>query len=132
MAPSDLRILVVDDEPDVREAVANLLETFLEHATVHQASSGGEGLDVVRNEALDLILTDFKMPGMNGAQFLDQALAMRPGTPSIMLTAFDKEALQSLGARGGGHPPPILHKPFEAEDLLDAVDEVLDSAGGAA
>jgi CheY-like chemotaxis protein len=123
VAPPDLHILVVDDEPDVREAVASLLEAFLDHATVRMAASGGEGLDVVRNEAVDLILTDFKMPGMNGAQFLAQALKMRPGTPSIVLTAFDKEALQSLGA--GASRAPILHKPFEAEDLLEAVDEVL-------
>ena len=122
MAPPDLRILVVDDEPDVREAVANLLETFLDHATVVAASSGGEGLDVVRNEAVDLILTDFKMPGMNGAQFLVEARKVQPGVPSIVLTAFDREALQSLGLRTS---PRILHKPFEAQDLLRAVDEVL-------
>jgi two-component system NtrC family response regulator len=125
VAPPDLRILVVDDEPDVREAVASLLEAFLDHVTVFAASSGGEGLAMMRNEAVDLILTDFKMPGMNGAQFLDAALKMKPGTPSIVLTAFDKEALQSLGLSR----PTILHKPFEAQDLLQAVDHVLQAAG---
>jgi CheY-like chemotaxis protein len=124
VAPPDLTILVVDDESDVREAVANLLETFLDHATVLMAASGGEGLAVVRNEAVDLILTDFRMPGMNGAQFLDAARKVRPGTPSIMLTAFDREALQSMGESR----PTILHKPFEAEALLDAVDEILGPA----
>jgi CheY-like chemotaxis protein len=125
VAPPDLHILVVDDEPDVREAVANLLETFLDHATVRTASSGGEGLALLRNEAMDLILTDFKMPGMNGAQFLAEALKVQPGTPSILLTAFDREALQILGTR----TPPIIHKPFEAQDLLQAVDNVLEAAG---
>src|ERR1051325_9000915 len=71
MAPmlENPRILVVDDEAAVREAVASLLETFLDGARVRQAASGQAGLVALNEEAADLIVTDFKMPGMNGAQF---------------------------------------------------------------
>ena len=123
---AELRILVVDDEPDVREAVATLLETFLDHPRVRQASSGDEGLRVLRNEGADLIVTDFKMPGMNGAEFLAQALRMAPGTPHILVTAFDREAVQSLGGSAAG--TRIVHKPFEPSHLLDVVDQVLSGA----
>ena len=121
MAPSDLRILVVDDEADVREAVADLLEAFLDNPQVRLAASGGEGLHVLRNDAVDLIVTDFKMPGMNGAQFLAEASKLRPGTPHILLTAFDREAVESMGARA----TPMVHKPFEPDQFLDAVDRAL-------
>lgn len=120
--PPSLRILVVDDEPDVREAVASLFETFLQDVTVHQASSGGEGLRLLRNEPVDVIVSDFKMPGMDGVQFLTQAEKIRPGLPRVLVTAFDREAGLSLGAQVG---IPIIHKPFEPGQLLSAIDDVL-------
>lgn len=122
MTPPDLRILVVDDEPDVREAMVALLETFLDRVHVRQAASGSEGLRMLRSEGVDLIVTDFKMPGMNGAQFLIEALKLIPGTPHIMVTAFDREAIQQMGT---GSSAPIVHKPFEPTLLLQVVDEVL-------
>ena len=128
VTPADLRILVVDDEADVREAVVSLLETFLDHPDVRQAGSGGEGLDELRRGKVDLIVTDFKMPGMDGAQFLREADKLFPGTPHIMVTAFDLEALQSLGP---GVTARVVHKPFEPQALLDVVDDVLAAAGAA-
>jgi two-component system response regulator FlrC len=123
--PASLRILIVDDEPDVREAVASLFETFLEDVTVHQASSGGEGLRLLRNEQVDVIVSDFKMPGMDGVQFLTQAEKLYPGMPRVLVTAFDREAVLSLGAEAG---IPIVHKPFEPTQLLSALDDVLAAA----
>lgn len=121
VAPPELRILVVDDEPDVREAVASLLEVFLDNPQVRVAASGGEGLSALRGCEVDLIVTDFKMPGMNGGQFLAEADKLCPGTPHILLTAFDREAVQAMGARAD----PIVHKPFEPDQLLQAVDQAL-------
>ena len=127
VAPApELRILVVDDEQDVREAVGALLEAFLDHPRIRLASSGSEALRVLRNEGADLILTDFKMPGMNGAQFLSEARRVAPGTRHILLTAFDREALQSLDPKVG--TPPIVHKPFEPDHLLEVVDDVMGAA----
>jgi CheY-like chemotaxis protein len=126
MPATDLRVLVVDDEADVREAVAALLEAFLDNPKVRQAASGGEGLRLLRSEGADLIVTDFRMPGMNGAQFLDQALQVAPGTPHVVITAFDREAVQSLGRSAA--TTHIVHKPFEPGHLLDVVDEVLAGA----
>lgn len=124
---SAVRILVVDDEPDVREALATLLETFLDGAEVRQAGSGGEGLRLLRDAGADLILTDFRMPGMDGAQFLAAAAKVAPGTPHILVTAYDKEAVENLGAGS----VPIVHKPFEPTDLLAAVDRALGTASAA-
>jgi CheY-like chemotaxis protein len=125
VAPAALRILVVDDEADVREAVADLLHTFLDRPDVRMAASGQEGLDLLRQSGADLILSDFKMPGMNGAEFLDAARHVVPDASAILVTAFDREALQSMAP---GHATRIVHKPFEPSHLLDVVDEVLAGA----
>jgi CheY-like chemotaxis protein len=127
MSPPSLRILVVDDESDVREAVASLLETFLDSPSVRQAASGGEALRLLREEPVDLILSDYRMPGMNGVQFLNEASKLVPGAPQILVTAFDREAGLSLGAARG---VPIVHKPFEPGTLLSTLDEVLAPGGG--
>jgi CheY-like chemotaxis protein len=117
-----LRVLVVDDEADVREAMASLLETFVENVQVTQAASGGEGLRMLRNSEVDVIVSDFRMPGMNGVEFLHEADKLQPGTPQILVTAFDREAGLSLGMQRG---IPIVHKPFEPDQLLSALEGVL-------
>src|SRR5437762_2438151 len=94
--PSSLRVLVVDDEADVREAMASLFETFIDNVQVRQAASGGEGLRALRSGPVDVIVSDFKMPGMNGVEFLLEAGKLSPGTAQILVTAFDREAGLSL------------------------------------
>src|SRR4029077_3125340 len=107
---------------------ASLLETFLDGPQVRQAASGGEGLRMLREQPADLIVSDFKMPGMDGVQFLQAAARLVPGTPRILVTAFDREAVLSLGAQ---QSVPIVHKPFEPGQLLSILDDVLSGASPA-
>ena len=63
-------ILVVDDEPDIREA----LELYLSHMDyeVHAAENGERALDILRLEAPEIVLSDIKMPGMDGVELLQE------------------------------------------------------------
>jgi len=114
---SKLRILVVDDEPSVGEVVRMLLR-FDGH-DVSATHSGKDALAMLERNRYDLVITDFAMPGMNGDQLASTIKAARPAQPVIMIT----------GHAGMLPPRPsvdyIVGKPFQLEDLRDAIASVL-------
>ncbi|MEA3142925.1 MAG: hypothetical protein QOG31_249 [Thermoplasmata archaeon] len=86
-------ILVVDDEPDVLSSFKQLLEQSMPGVKVITTTSGRNGIEILERERVDLVMSDFKMPGMDGIEFLVQARRIRPGLPRIMFTAFADEEL---------------------------------------
>lgn len=115
-------ILVVDDEPDICIALKDLLEVSFE-ARVQVAGSGVEALRILAKGGIDLIITDYKMPGMNGMQFLDKARELAPDVGHILVTAFDRDLVQDLARRGTREA--ILRKPLEPEQVLKRVEHSL-------
>jgi two-component system chemotaxis response regulator CheY len=119
---SEIRTLIVDDSSVMRKIVERTLrQAGLDPMVVHEAGSGTEGLDVLKAEKVDLILSDINMPSMDGLEFLrqirDQNLA--PGVPVVMITTESseehvKQAIQA-GARG------YIRKPFTAEQVKERV-----------
>lgn len=79
-------ILVVDDEPLVRRSLGELLT--LEGYSVTSANNGKEALDLLKNYTADIIITDLKMPEMDGIQLLKQIKALYPDTPVILITSY--------------------------------------------
>src|ERR1041385_7268997 len=111
------RILVVDDEPMVRETLGQMLSD--EGYVVDMAVDGEEALACVKAARPDVILLDLMMPGMNGRQFL-QALRNDPAyehVPVLIMTAVHglEVNLASIGAS------EVVEKPFDADDLLNKV-----------
>jgi CheY-like chemotaxis protein len=111
-----VRVLIVDDEPDIRR-IARLSLARLGGMEVIEASNGDEGLRQARDERPDAILLDVMMPGRDGPSTL-AALRSDPGTaaiPVVFLTAkampAELERLRSLGAVG------VLTKPFDPMTL---------------
>jgi CheY-like chemotaxis protein len=93
--PRQWVILIVDDEQDVRNSLTELLEKSIPGTKVLAAASGRKGLDILERERVDLIMSDQKMPGMDGIEFLVQARRMRPRLPRMMFTAFADKTLAS-------------------------------------
>ncbi len=114
-------LLFVDDE------IANLQKlqrTFMDQYVVHLAQSGGEALDILRSESIDAIVTDQKMPGMTGIEFLEASQKEYPNLVRIVLTGFtDVEDL--IAAINTGKVHKYITKPWEPEDLRVAVHEAL-------
>jgi len=110
-APKDLNVLLVDDDSAVREVTAGLLQDL--GYRVVEAGSGGAALDMLDRQAdIDVLLVDFAMPGMNGAEVAREVHARRPGLPILFVTGYaDTEALAAAGDDG------ILRKPFVERDL---------------
>src|SRR5688572_17586078 len=77
-------ILLVDDETDILESLAGVLHAQLADTKVLTASSGAAALVHIRSQPIGVILTDYRMPGMNGFELIDQARRIDPDVPVIM------------------------------------------------
>ena len=107
-------LLLVDDEAALREVMA---ERLAEHGfRVAQASTGESALEQLNEFAFDILITDLRLPGVDGRQVLDEAFARYPDILAIVITGFGtvREAVEvtRLGAEG------FITKPFQFEELL--------------
>ena len=120
----DQIVLIVDDEPDIRDSLQMLLEAGLENIQVAVAEGGQAALDILQRRPVDLIITDYKMPGMNGLEFLGRAQRIAPKTPRILVTAFpDLEiAIRAINEAGIEN---FFTKPFEPDQVLGVVRSLL-------
>ena len=116
------RILVVDDDPDVRLFLAASLETFGFDVTV--AEDAEHGLTVFESVDPDLIMVDFAMPGMNGAQMAKAVRARRPQIPIIFASGYSETAAIEAAV---GKSAIFLKKPFGVSDLEAVLRSVLES-----
>ena len=119
-------ILLVDDDHGVREVTASMLQE-MGHAVL-EAGSGGHALELLEQQPnIDLMLIDFAMPGMNGAELARQVRAKRPGLPMIFLTGYADTT--ALGDTDEDH---IIRKPFRDSDLVAKIRRVLETQSPAA
>lgn len=123
MASQPATLLIVDDEPQVRK----LLETLLQHEGYQTvcASSGEEALQVVAQQAPDLILLDIMMPGMDGYEVASQLKSddATAGIPIIMLSALSDAGARVSGLESGAEE--FLSKPIERIELSLRVRNLL-------
>jgi CheY-like chemotaxis protein len=113
MAPQS--VLVIDDDPDVRGFVVAALEE--QGYRVRQASNGRDGLASIEQETPDLVVLDFIMPGLSGADVARQILDKRPDQPILFVSGYSEtDAVKRTAPEA-----PLLAKPFRAEALQKAV-----------
>jgi two-component system response regulator AtoC len=109
-----LRILVVEDEPDLRTAVAEGLREA-GHA-VELAADGAEGLAHITSSVFDVVVTDVNLPKLDGVSLLKRARAESPATSVVLVTAFGEVAQAVAALKEGAYD--YLTKPFELDELL--------------
>ena len=125
--PTD--ILVIEDDPIMREALAEWLETA--GYAVRTAADGSAGLAAVGSAAPALVVTDIHMPGLGGAAVIRELRQRHPGVPVIAISGLfdsghgmDADAAIALGAARA------LAKPFKRRELLQTVTDLLGSSAG--
>ena len=130
------RILVIDDETDVRITVREILERA--GFDVDTAGDGREGLDKMRETRADLVVTDVIMPGIDGVGVMNQVRAEFPDTPVIVISGggniapyeYEPSAIKTgayLASAALAGADATLTKPFDRKTLLDTVQRLLDS-----
>jgi len=117
-------VLVVDDDPVSLESLKDILQASLPGVEAVTAASGADALRLLAVRRVDLIITDYRMPGMDGVAFLRAARAQAPDTPRVIITAFPEldAALRAINEAG---VEAFLTKPFAPGTVIDVVRSIL-------
>jgi len=122
--PKPKNILLIDDDPLVLKTVGRLLQSH--GYKIEQAASGEEAIEKAQNSRFDLIISDIRMPGINGIETLKRirdlnANANRPAIPEIIITGYiDTQAQQEAANLGISD---YLYKPFSIDEFMHAVSK---------
>jgi response regulator RpfG family c-di-GMP phosphodiesterase len=116
-------LLFVDDEPNVLKALNRLFRA--DDCNVQVAASGRAGLDILEKQAIDLIISDMRMPQMDGAEFLTEAAERWPDTVRILLTGY-ADINSTIAAVNKGKIYSYCSKPWEDSALKQLVNNALE------
>ncbi|WP_394821931.1 sigma-54-dependent transcriptional regulator [Pendulispora albinea] len=118
------RILIVDDEANARAALSEILHE--EGYATETAADGFKALGKLEEFSPDVILTDLKMPGLDGIAFMDKARAAAPGAVFVVMTAFGTISSAVAAVKKGADN--YLTKPLEFEELSAIVERAMEKA----
>jgi DNA-binding response OmpR family regulator len=112
-----VRVLVTDDHPALRQAVRNALQS--EGFDAEDAADGRRALELLRENEFDVLVTDVRMPGMDGYQLLEQVQREQMRTRTVMFSVFADESSRRHAAGLG--VVAFLQKPFALDELVAAI-----------
>lgn len=116
----DKTVLYVEDDKDIREIVTELLSNLF--ASVRSAVDGVDGLAAYKEAKYDYLITDIKMPKMNGLDMIASILEINPDQKVVITTAHDEsEYLAQFAQMGITH---VLQKPITFDSLLAALQSI--------
>jgi response regulator RpfG family c-di-GMP phosphodiesterase len=118
----DATLLLVDDEPSILSALRRLFRP--EGYRVLVAEGGAQALDLIKDERVDLVISDMRMPGMDGAQFLEKLRETQPDTVRILLTGY-ADISSTIAAINAGQIHRYIAKPWNDHDIVLIVREAL-------
>ena len=121
MTPTKTKILIVDDAGPVVVLCVNVLQAL--GYAVKGANRGEAAVELMKREAFDLMVLDYKMPGMTGFEVFQQARALHPGMAVVLVTGHGTPEIVNEANRMGFNA--ILLKPFTSDELRGTVEKVL-------
>jgi DNA-binding NtrC family response regulator len=121
LTPAKTKILIVDDAGPVVVLCVNVLQAL--GYAVKGANRGEAAVELMRKEPFDLMVLDYKMPGMNGFEVFQQARALHPGMAVVLVTGHGTPEIVNEANRMGFNG--ILLKPFTSDELRGTVEKVL-------
>lgn len=115
-----MNILIIDDERSIRLSLSIALRSIA--TQVFEAESGEEGLDIYRKNNIDLVITDIKLPGIDGVEVLSRLKAMDDDCTVIMITFLSDVKLAVDAMKKGAYD--YFTKPFSVEDIKESIIHV--------
>lgn len=120
----DQRLLFVDDEKSILRALERLF--FDSDYEILTAESGEEGLQILAENPVDVVISDMRMPGMDGYQFLNQVKTLYPSTTRLILSGYADEKIV-LNSLIDGSSQFYLFKPWDGEALKTMITKLFES-----
>ena len=117
------RVLIVDDDQALLQGLPQALRLRMEGVRVDTADSGTAALDRIAALDYDAIVTDLKMPGMDGLDLLAKIRTHRPDTPTLMITGHGEHDLVVHALRGGAYD--FIQKPIDRDDFVGALTRAI-------
>lgn len=109
-------ILIVEDEAGPRAALRMILKPIYE---IHMASDGNNALEVIRNQNIDLVTLDLKMPGLSGIDVLKEIRRIKPDVEVVIITAEGSLANANLAIQSGASD--FISKPFHVTEVITTI-----------
>jgi len=122
-----MKVLIIEDSPEIAEAVALCLQLRWPETEVSVAAEGARGIEMIRNSVFDVVILDINLPDFDGFQVLQEVRTFSD-VPTIILTVRGKEDDQTRGLEIGADD--YIVKPFKPRDLVARVNAVVRRATG--
>lgn len=119
------RILVIDDEPDMLMLLRMMIEENTDHE-VETTNNPSEGIKLFSEKDYDLVITDLKMPGLDGIELFDEFQEIKPDIPMVMITAYGSIETADEAMKKG--IADFITKPFRKDTILFTINRVLELA----
>jgi CheY-like chemotaxis protein len=116
-------VLIVDDDQAFLRLIEKDLEGFSDSFTVLAAESGTAALEILKNTYVSFVISDLRMPGMDGFEFLTNVFKTYPDIPVYIMTAYDKPKTKDVVIKSGASG--YLKKPFTAIELFGEITKTL-------
>jgi two-component system, OmpR family, phosphate regulon sensor histidine kinase PhoR len=117
------RILLVDDDPALLEALPEALRLRLDGIQIDTSETASDALEHLRETDYDAIVSDIKMPGMDGLALLAEAAEIRPGTPVLLITGHGEHDLAVQALRGGAYD--FVQKPIDRDYFVASLERAV-------
>ena len=117
------QILLIDDDPVFLEAVTEAMKRTHRDITITTAGTAEHGLRLLGRQRFDVIISDFRMPGLNGIDLLQECAVACPDTPVLVLTGYGSTALEQDALNHGAYA--VLQKPVDSDVLYSAVTRAI-------
>jgi DNA-binding NarL/FixJ family response regulator len=118
-----VRIVLADDNETIRQLIKALLESRSDWRVVGEASNGRDAIEKTRALNPDVVILDFRMPGLNGIDATRAIVKESPGMAVVLLTVHDSKTLTRLALRAGARC--CLGKSKVAQHLVEAVESAI-------
>jgi two-component system sensor histidine kinase/response regulator len=125
----DVRILIVDDDPALLEALPEAVRLHIQGIEVDTCDSAAAAVERIEASDYDAIVTDIKMPGMDGLALLSVIRRKRPATPTLLITGHGEDDLGLRALEGGAFE--YISKPIDRDSFIASLERAIRTRRGA-